>query len=58
MTVNDVMAHILRYFIEFDSFRAHCVKVVEDVAIKSSRSPDEFLVCLVGLKTLTQSISS
>jgi len=31
MTVNDVMAHILRYFIEFDSFRAHCVKVVEDI---------------------------
>jgi len=56
--MNGVMALILRYFTEFGSFRAHCVKVVEDVAIKSSRSPDEFLVCLVGLKTLTQSISS
>jgi len=25
------MAVILRYFSEFDSFRAHCVKVIEDI---------------------------
>jgi len=28
------MALILRYFIEFGSFRAQCVKVVEDVVKK------------------------
>jgi len=27
MTLNGVMAVILRYFSEFGSFRAHCVKV-------------------------------
>jgi len=31
MTLNGVMALILRYFTEFGSFRAHCVKVVEDI---------------------------
>ena len=31
MTMNGVMAVILRYFTEFGSFRAHCVKVVEDI---------------------------
>jgi len=31
MTLNDVMALILRYFTEFGRFRAHCVKVVEDI---------------------------
>jgi len=31
MTLNGIMAVILRYFSEFDSFRAHCVKVVEDI---------------------------
>jgi len=30
MTLNGVMALILLYFTEFGSFRAHCVKVVED----------------------------
>jgi len=30
MTLNGVMAVILRYFTEFGSFREHCVKVVED----------------------------
>ena len=29
--LNDTMAVILRYFSEFDSFRAHCVKVVEGI---------------------------
>jgi len=29
MALNGVMALILRYFIEFGSLRAHCVKVVE-----------------------------
>jgi len=36
MTLNGVMAFILRYFTEFGSFRAHCVKVVEDTAILSA----------------------
>jgi len=31
MTLNGVMAAILRYFSEIGSFRAHCVKVVEDI---------------------------
>jgi len=47
MTLNTVMALTLRYFTEFRSFHGvHCVKVVEDVVVKSSRSvsPDEFLV--------------
>ena len=37
MTLNGVMALILRYFTEFGSFRssaAHYVKVVEDVVVK------------------------
>jgi len=29
MTLNDEMALILRYFTEFGSFRAHCVKVAD-----------------------------
>jgi len=48
MTLNGVIPLILRYFSEFGSFRAHCVKVVEDVAVKkftfAISSPDEFLV--------------
>jgi len=31
MTLNGVMALILRYFTEFGSFRVHCVNVVEDI---------------------------
>jgi len=31
MTLNGVMALILRYFTEFGSIRAHCLKVVEDI---------------------------
>jgi len=31
MTLNGVMAVILRYFSEFVAFGAHCVKVVEDI---------------------------
>jgi len=31
MTLNGVMAIIFRYFSEFGSFRAHCIKVVEDI---------------------------
>jgi len=31
MTLNSTMAAILRYISEFDSFRAHWVKVVEDI---------------------------
>jgi len=31
MTLNGVMAIILPYFTEFSSFRAHCIKVVEDI---------------------------
>jgi len=30
MTLNDVMAIILRYFTEFGSFGANCIKLVED----------------------------
>ena len=48
MTLNSVMALILRYFTEFGSFRAHCVKEVEDVIVKkftfAMSSLDEFLV--------------
>ena len=48
MTLNGVMALILRYFTEFGSFRAHCVKVVEDIVAKkftfAIASPDEFLI--------------
>jgi len=31
MTLNGEIALILRYVIELGSFRAHCVKVVEDI---------------------------
>jgi len=34
MTLKGVLVLIWRYFTEFGSFRAHCVKVVEDVVIK------------------------
>jgi len=34
MTMNGVMALILRYFTEFGSFLGHCVNVVEDVVVK------------------------
>jgi len=34
MTLNGVMALILRYFTEFGSSGVHCVKVVEDVVLK------------------------
>jgi len=37
MTFNGVMALILHYFTEFGSIREHCVKVVQDVIVKSSR---------------------
>jgi len=31
MTLNGVVAVIVRYFSEIGSIRAHCVKVVEDI---------------------------
>jgi len=31
MTLNVVMTRILRYFAEFGSFLAHCVKVAKDI---------------------------
>jgi len=31
MNLNGVLAPILHYFTEFGSFRAHCIKVVEDI---------------------------
>jgi len=36
MTLNGVMAFILRYFTEFGTVAsgAHCVKMVEDVVVK------------------------
>jgi len=36
MTLNGVMAFILRYYAVASG--AHCVKMVEDVVVKSSRS--------------------
>jgi len=36
MTLNGEMALILRYFTEFGSLRAHCVKVVEDIPKRSA----------------------
>ena len=48
MTLNGVMALILRYFTEFGSFRGALRKVVEDIVVKkftfAISSPDEFLV--------------
>jgi len=49
MTLNDVMALTLRYFTKFGSFRAHCLKVVEDVVVKSSRSLSHLLISLLVL---------
>jgi len=49
MPLNGVMALILRYFNEFGSFGAHCVKVVEDVVVKKltfAISSDEFLISI------------
>jgi len=43
MTLNGILALILRYFTEFVAFEAHCVKVVEDV-VKSSRSLSHLLM--------------
>jgi len=34
MTLNVVMALILRYFTEFGSFLGNCIKVVEDVVVR------------------------
>jgi len=42
MTLNGVMALILRYFAEFGSFQG--VKVVEDVVVRSSRSLSHLLM--------------
>jgi len=36
MTLNCAVALILRYFTVFGSFRAHCIKVVEDTPIYSA----------------------
>jgi len=45
MTMNGVMALMLRYFTEVGSFRgAHCVKVAEDIAVNSSRSLSHLLM--------------
>jgi len=33
MILNGVVAVILRYFIEFGSFGARCVKIVEDIGL-------------------------
>ena len=53
MTLNGVMALILRYFTAFGSFRAHSVKVVEDVVVAkftfAISSSDEFLVIILGI---------
>jgi len=52
MTLNSVMALILRYFTEFGiASGAHCVKVIEDVVVKkftfAISSPGEFLVSIL-----------
>jgi len=48
MTLNCVMALILRYFTQFGSFRGALLKAVEDVVIKmftfAISSSNEFLV--------------
>jgi len=48
MTLNDVTTLILRYFTEFSSFRAHLVKVVDNIVVRkftfAISRPDEFLV--------------
>jgi len=48
MTLNGVVALILRYFTEFDSYRGALRKVVEGVVVKqftfAISSPGEFLV--------------
>jgi len=50
MTLNGVMALILRHFTEFGSSGTHCIKVIEDVVVKkftfAISSPDEFVVLL------------
>ena len=51
MTLNGVMALILRYFTEFGSFWAQCVKVVEHVVIKSSRLLSHLLMSFLFLLT-------
>ena len=58
MTLNDLERRnssyllVLCYSAEFGSFLAHCVKVVEDVVVKTFTfailSPDEFLVLFVA----------
>jgi len=37
MTLNAVMALILRYFTELGSFRANCVKVAKDIRKYSAK---------------------
>jgi len=53
MTLNGVMALILRYFTECRRFRGALRKVVEDVVAKkfmfAISYPDEFLVLLLSL---------
>jgi len=43
MTLNGEMALVLRYFTEFGSFRAHCVKVLDKAIIMDNLR----LLCLV-----------
>ena len=54
MILNGVMALILRYFIftELRSSRAHCLKVVEDVVVKSSCSLSHLLMSFLLLQYL------
>ena len=49
VTLNGVMAVILRYFSEFGSFRAHCVKEVQDVVVKSSLSLSHLLMSFLSI---------
>jgi len=44
MTLNGVMALILRYFTEFSTSGAHCEKVIEDVAVKKFT----FAICMMS----------
>jgi len=51
MTLNGVIALILLYFTELSgSFRAHCVEVVDDVVVKSSRSLFHVLMSFLGYR--------
>ena len=50
MTLSGLVAPILRYLTEFGTSGAHCVKVVEDVVVKSSRSLSHLLMSFLSVR--------